>query len=341
MNVISRPLLASAAVFLSSSLPIYAQSLAQSVIEEYFAEAAQSGLTVQTGGKTISGNTVEWKDVVFLLPEDEGSFGMAFIRAEEIGGDKVSVTYPEEVSFNIEPVDGEPPLNLLMNMVGVEHIISGTAEERRHDYSADSLNIHTAGEGNPLDMNLTLSGVVSSQVNTGSDIRHYAADIVANSLSLTYSVNEDDVNMASESSYSDFRAKLDMDLVSEENVEELLNGKRNFSLTYSMGAGKSTTDIKQPDFSGTFAITGKDGNGAVSIQDGIFAMKGAANSANYVLTFAEMPLPPFEASFDSVSVNVSMPTKKTAEVLPANLKFSFDGIKASDTLWGMIDPTGS
>ena len=74
MSVISKSLLASVAILFSSSLPLYAQSLAEAVIEEYFAEMGQSGMTVTPGTKTVSGNTVEWSDVVFGLPSDGGTY---------------------------------------------------------------------------------------------------------------------------------------------------------------------------------------------------------------------------------------------------------------------------
>ena len=326
---------------MSSSLPIQAQSLAEAVIEEYFAEVGQSGLTVSPGGKTVSGSTVEWTNVVFGLPNDGGNYTLAFIRAEEIGGGRVSVTYPEVFSMRIDAKGEQPTMDIVMRSSGLQHIISGEAAARNHAWEATSVTVEMNSPEPGFSMNIDVTDILSNQVNSGTEKRNFKGNLKAAGFRFVYSIDDGEMKMSSNSNYSNFSVNYDVDLISEENVEELFTGGRNISFDYAMGSGASTTVINQPDFSGTIAVTGGSGNGAFSIQDGIFAMNGGGNDANYELTFAELPLPPFQASFDSVLVDISMPLKKSDEVLPANLKFAFNGIKVSDTLWGMIDPTGA
>ena len=130
-------------VLLASSFasPVFAQALAEEVVQEYVSEMAASGVVVALGAKTVSGGTVEWKDVTMTTPQNEGEYKIAFIRAEEIGGDKVSMTYPKSVSFKIDPKGEQPAMDMIMTLRDMTHIISGTKDARNHDFSAAALNM--------------------------------------------------------------------------------------------------------------------------------------------------------------------------------------------------------
>ncbi|MCP5073443.1 MAG: DUF2125 domain-containing protein [Rhodobacteraceae bacterium] len=341
MSKVSRSLFISAALVISPNLPVHAQQLAETVIEEYFTEMGQSGLTVTPGNKSVSGKTVEWTDIVFGLPADGGSFTLPFIRAEEIGGGQVSVTYPENLDIRIDAKGEQPAMDIGVQSVGANWIISGDAAARTHAMDAESIVISLSSPEPGFSMRVDMTDTLSNQVNSGSDIRNYKGDFKAAEIKVAYGIDDGEVKMSSDSAYNNLSGSFDVDLISEENIGDLLSGKRNMSIEYAMGSGSSTTVMDQPEFAGTIAVTGEGGSGAIGVRDGIFAMTGDATNANYELTFAEIPLPPFQASFDSVSAAMSAPLKKTDAVLPAAIKFNFSGIKASDTLWGMVDPTGS
>ncbi|MCP5086778.1 MAG: DUF2125 domain-containing protein [Rhodobacteraceae bacterium] len=341
MSVYSRSLLTSAALFISFGLPMQAQDLAQEVIDEYIDQMAASGGSVTPGNKSASGKTVEYTDLVVALPQNTGSYTLAFVRAEEIGGGKVQMSYPDKIAITIDPAGEQPAMDIALDLTGIEHIVSGSKGARNHDVKGAAVDIRISATEPALNMNIGVTDIISSTVASGSDPLHYAGDMKAASASIAYDITDDEMNMAGNFRYENLAATLDMDVVTEEDVEKLLSGERGLSVSYSVGRGEGKVDIKQPDMSGTLTFSADSGKAAISILDGMFSMLGTAKGADYEFVFAELPLPPFQASINSALTEVSMPLKKTDAVAPAKIHFNLDGLKASDTLWGMLDPTGS
>jgi len=341
MSILYKSLLASAAMVFSSSVPAFSQSLAEQVIEEYFAQVAENGVSIDPGIKTVSGKTVEWRDVLITLPKGQGVMGWEFIRAQEIGDGKVSISYPEVLPININGAGDMPAIEGSVTLLEAEHIISGAANARRHDFSASTMAYQIAAQDKSFSMIIELSNPAAKQILSGGDIRHSAGTFGASNISMSYNFAKDGGLMAMQMSYADVKAEFDTDTINEENAKDLLDGKRSFSLTYSLGAGHNMTDMQQPDFSGVLNSETQGTNGTFSIIGGILKFAANAKKTSYDLKVTSMPLPPFQADIDQASMAYEMPLKKTDAVLPAMMTFNLTGLKASDTIWGMIDPTAS
>lgn len=342
MSYFSKSIVAGVAFTIWASAPAYAQSLAESVVEEYFAQAEQNGVTVSTGAKSVSGSTVEWTDIIFAFPDDGGWIKIPFLRAEEIGGDQVSMSYPDEMKLFVKPSADFPGLDATIGFEGVNHIVSGTAEARNQEFSADLISIQSVDDDQaPLLIDIELAGVSSSQVTTMSDIGHYNGVFSADQISVAYGITNADVNMSMDSSFADFSGQIDIDMVSGENFEDFLTGKRSLAVSYTVGAGNSEISSESPDFSGTITHSASGGSGSLALQEGTFAMQGQASDIDYNLKFSKLPFPPFQASLASLTFQFGMPLKRVEEILPANVLMNIDGLKLSDTIWGMVDPAGS
>ncbi|MEJ6707371.1 MAG: DUF2125 domain-containing protein [Amylibacter sp.] len=331
------------AVLLASSFasPVFAQALAEEVVQEYVSEMAKSGVVVALGAKTVSGSTVEWKDVTMTTPQNEGEYKIAFIRAEEIGGDKVSMTYPKSVSFKIDPKGEQPAMYMIMTLRDMTHIISGTKDARNHDFSAAALNMVMTATAPQLTMNFAFSDIVAKYQNTGGEVRNSKGIAKAAGLNLTYLLNDKDVQMSMVLAYNNLATEFDIDLVSQENMEQMFDGTRNMLMTYSMGSTSSTIDMDTPDASVFVEGTTGSGAGSFSIQGGELAMQGTGNDFDYSVKMKELPLPPFQIGVDQSTMALKMPLEQTNTPAEARVQFGFFGLKASDTVWGMIDPTGS
>jgi hypothetical protein len=342
MSLVSKSLLASAAVLFASSMPVFSQQLAEEVIEEYFGDIRNSGATVEPGTKTVSGQSVEWADVVITGPNGETKLIMPFMRATEIGGGKISMSYSEKQMVRMVPANGKgSPVDVIVSMKDVKHIISGTAAARQHDFQAGTLAYDLKAEDSNFTMHIALNNIKGLQVNTGEFVRHYAGNMAVAKVVFDYAFADESGGMSAKGSYTDLAVSFDVDGASKEQMQEYLEGKRGVVVNYTMGAVTSVTDITQQDFKGVLTTTGESAQGMISLQDGLFKMQGGGKNASYEMKFTEAPLPPFSAQIDSVEVGFDMPLKKADQPMPARILINMTGVKASDTLWGMVDPTGS
>ena len=325
----------------SFSTPIFAQDLAQEVVGEYFDELRAAGMTVVPGAKDVSGKAVEWRDVVIGLPDAEGNYTLAFIKAEEIGGGKVSISYPQEVIIKVDPEGEKPVVDIVLRTDGISHIVSGAKGARNHDMSADKVTVMMSSAEPAFSMNIDASDIVGHQVSSGSDVPHYKGDFKAAGVNLTYALDDGKTQMSTVASYNNLAADFDLDAVNKENLEQLFDGTRNMLVNYTLGSVTGVTDMTTLDMAMIIDSKGSSATGVFSVQDGMLEMGGAARDAVYNVKLKNMPLPPFTAEMANVTSQLKMPLKKTDTTLPARIQMGFDGLKVSDTVWGMIDPTGS
>jgi hypothetical protein len=170
---------------------------------------------------------------------------------------------------------------------------------------------------------------------------HMAGTFNAANALLDYVVNQGGVNMTMQSVYSGLSGAIDSDELSEASIPLMMSGERSGSLKVSMESASSTIDMTQPSLSLLVKSTMGAGTVNYGLQDGIVVVDGSGKDVNYDIQMKDMPMPPFQVSVDEAVSAFSMPLRQSEEALPANLKLTFDGLKASDTIWGMIDPTGS
>lgn len=325
----------------SFGAPVFAQDLAQEVVNEYFDEMRASGMAVAPGAKDVSGTTVEWRDVVIGLPDAKGSYTLAFIKAEEIGGGKVSISYPDEVIIKIDPEGEQPKMDMVLRTDGVEHIVSGVKGARNHDMAADKLTVMMSSAEPVFSLNIDASDIVGHQVSSGAEMLHYKGDFKVAGLDVTYSLDDGKTQMSTVGNYSDLAADFDMDAISKETLGQLFDGTRNVSVNYTMGSVSGTTDMTTPDMAMIIDTKGGSTVGTLTVQDGTFDMGGTAQNVAYNAKLKNMPLPPFSAEMENMTTHLKMPLKKADTAMPARLQLGFDGLTVSDTVWGMFDPTGA
>lgn len=333
----------STTLLLSTALcsPVLAQELAQDVVAEYFDELRASGMTVSPGQETVSGSTVEWRDIVIVLPEDEGSYTLEFMRAEELGGGKVSLSYPPEVKISIDPKGEKPKADVVVRTEGITHIVSGEKSARNHDITASRIAVETSTVEPPFSMELAANDVVVNQVSTGADTPHYEGSLKAANLEMRYDLDDGKTKMSSTGSYDDLSATFDMDAVNEASLDELFAGTRNLSVSYQLGKMTGSTDITAPQSAMVVETKASSADGSFSVDDGTFDLGGTAQDVAYNVQLKDIPLPPFSAQIKEATTQVKLPLKKVDAPLPARIQMGFDGLELSDTVWGMFDPTGS
>jgi len=341
MSIISKSLLASSALMLMSSMPAFSQSLAKETIEEYFSEIRAFGAEIAVGGTSVDGDTAKWHDIVISLPKNLGKIIFPTLAAQEIGDGQVKIIYPEITSMTFKADETSPLISGSMTTGVFSHIISGPADTRLHVYSADKVDIIVSSEDDSFSMVMSQNDLTGSATHTGTDIRHFSGTSDTGKITTTYSLTDSNGTMKSDATYNGMKIAYDIDSVSEETIDELLNGKRNMALSYSMASGSSVTSMDQEELMGTFDIKMGAGIFDMSIKDGIAKMIGSGVDLDYGVKLANMPLPPFNFTVDSYEMDVTAPLKKTDEITQARYMIDMDGLVLSDTIWGMFDPTGS
>ncbi|MEM7439664.1 MAG: DUF2125 domain-containing protein [Pseudomonadota bacterium] len=317
-----------------------AQDLAQSVLDQYQKDFEASGLTVTPGNVTTAGKSVEWTDVK-ITSKDGLSYTVDFLRAVEIGGDKVQLYYPKVYEISADARDGAPAMEITIRTDGVEHIVSGPEDGRTHAMKAAKVDLDVKSADGSVDVKVGLSNLDSNTTRSGSDIPNYVGTINVAAMTMLQNVDDGVSKVKADITYNDLALAVDVDAIDQEKIEELLNGARNMTITYAAGSGSGNMDIENDDFKGIVDFTYGSANAVVAVVDGIATLTSQGNDAVYKLKLKELPLPPFEASMDSVGMTFSAPLKKTDEGVPAAIKMSIGGLKASDTIWGMVDPAGT
>jgi Uncharacterized protein conserved in bacteria (DUF2125) len=327
------------ALSLGIATPVFAQSLAETVIEEYFSEIEKGGLSIVFSDKSTSGSVSEWTNIVMSDPSDDVKLTIPWLKAEDIGGGTVSLSYAPEITVAIN-ADGED-VSIAMRSENVDYKISGTANARAHDYSASSMTIETVKAPKEFNFSVALSDVANSQVNSVLDYRNFKGALTAKSAKISYSVDDGDVQMSSDGTFSDFKIGYDVDAVSEEDAPKLLSGERGITLDYSIGSGSSTTNISQPSFVGNIKASQGASEGKFSVADGMFTLVGSGSDIKYEVDLSAMGLFPFAADMNKIVISVGVPLTKTDAAQEANLLLTLADLSVSDSIWGMIDPAVS
>lgn len=337
---ISRQFILAAGLGLALALPAGAQELARSVLDQYAEDLARSGVAVAPGDVVEGAGSVEWRNVTFTAPEGL-AYTLEFIRAEEIGGDRVRLSYPDTISMVIDEKGEQPEMDITLRMGGVDHVVSGPAQARKHDFSADTLAAEVRAADGSVEVKLTAQDIAAETLRTGTEDPHYAGSFKAASARMLQIVREGGGSVTADMTYTNVVAEMDLDAVSEETAAELLDGRRNLHVAYAVGSSEGTVDFDNPDLKGTLVTSSGPGSAAVTLRDGIGKVRSGGQDVRFTFTMKEMPMPPFEASLSRLLMELEAPLKQTEEPVPAVVRLGLEGLEVSDTLWGMLDPAGT
>lgn len=339
MRLTTSPLFAVGfAALMATSAP--AQQMAQSVLDQYIGDMRAAGMTVTPGNATSTSNSVELTNIE--VSDASGlTYTIAFVRAEEIGGDKVQLFYPEAFDMSIDADGEQPAMDIAVRLSGIEHIVSGAVESRQHDVKAAGMDFTAKSADGTVDMTFGLGDFISQTTRTDGAVPNHVGKMKAASLTVKQRINDGFSNILTDITYNNLTLAVDVDTISEDKIEELFNGARNLKLTYGAESGQGVIDINNSDFNGVVDMTYGAAGADISVQDGIASFVTEGRDASYTVKMKDLPFPPFQASMDTVAMTFSAPLKKTDETVPAAIKMSIGGLKASDTIWGMIDPAGT
>lgn len=156
---------------------------------------------IKQGSKSVSENTVEWRDVVVSLPRVKGALKLGFIRSVEQADGSFVIEYPRMMTGTLAPVAGLAPLNLVATGE-VKHLVPSAERSAVHKISTDGVSgvlngsdsatyttlkiknfalEHTADRGVPLQLNrirdILFSGVFEVDMKGGFAVLDRLVDL--------------------------------------------------------------------------------------------------------------------------------------------------------------------
>lgn len=334
-----------AAMVASLAWPAVSQELANEVVNEYFEQLTRNGMTVAPGAVVETGATVEWKDIVVGLPEGIGSYSVAFLRATEITGDKVSITYPDSIKFTIDPKGGQSKMDIALDFDGLSHIVSGAKGARDHVWEAVSVKAAVVGAVRGFSMDLALNNLVGTQrdIMKGSGetaFGNYKGTFKAAAMTLKYGVNEGPVKISSDVTYRNVNGTFDIDEVSQGTMSLLQNGSRAVHVDLTMDSSVGVMDVTQPGLSMKADLKTGKGGAAYDVTGGVASTTSFGENAVIDAQLKNMPMPPLQMKMAKVESVLELQLGKPDEPRQSRIKFGMEGVTLSDTIWGMVDPAG-
>lgn len=346
MSFVSRGSMAGFALAISFSQTAFAGSLAQEVGEEILDLYRGVGLLVSNDPVKTSGDSVTWENIVVSLPAIEsapllkGQLSWAYMTATDNGDQTVSITYANEFSARFEAGEKAPVFTAKGTMAGLEYLVSGEAGNRTHDSKMTSVQMEISTDDGSYQGVYEMNDLAGYSVYSGTDTRHLEGEYFVGQTKLTQTQINKQGKTVTSTHYQDMKTTFEMDRPEKLSLEGFVKGQVRLSAVSSIGATISRTEFEMEKFAGTVEANAENSNVILSLQDGSVKMDGGGTNAKIELRLTSMPLPPFSFEMDGYTIGVQFPFQKTDLAQDAAYVFDLQGLKLSDTLWGMVDPTG-
>lgn len=340
-----------ALITLLGSTATFADVTATEVWTDWHDYIAGFGYDV-TSQVNTSGDTVTVKDLTMSMdfPEDGGALkiDMGTVIFKGQGDGTVAIILPESMPMTFSAAD-EFSAVMTYSLPDMSMIVSGSAQEMKHDYSASTVGISVTElivEGDKLDdakIEITLANLQGSTVSSMGNIRHMAQKMTADTLTYDVAITEPgggssaftlkgalaDLNVGSDSS-------IPKDVDFEMFAAALTNG---FAANGNLGWSAGNYEFSTKD--GNTLVTGssssESGNLNFAIDRDSLNYGGTANGTKSSFTSSDLPFPVDIAIAQSV-FNLLMPVNKSDTPDDFTLTVKLGDFSISDGIWNMIDP---
>jgi len=338
MSVLSKSIFIGA--FVASTGPAWAGEIAKEVLDEFVSEMALTGYSAQIGTKTERDGRVEWRDVVMINRVDHSRISYPSLFAEEIAPGTVKLSFPDEIELDVPPAKNVQAFRSIIRSNGFADLVTGTAQKRSHHFGAESFRyaIRLGKDGGAVEF--LFRGMTSNFVASGHKPRRYQGEGQADYLEVTYRIGPDSSTFNGKMVYENATLGLAQILIAPDEIQKLMGAQEPFVMQLNLGGGEQTINVVQKDFNGTIKTATVSSGYKISIENGVVLIGAEANGGKYELAFTDLPLPPLSAEVGKLGIDMAIPMRQQKTPLDAKLVVKVAGLEASDTLWGIVDPTG-
>ncbi len=331
--------------------PVWADITASQVLEEWRAIAAKSGQQLIVGSESMDGDTLVLSDFssVISLPEFQITVSTDWINLREMGNGAVEVTMA-------------PVSNLLGDIDGGNVVVMGHTEQ-------ENLNFIVSGETGNIALDFVL-GSYSLQLdkltvrgrdidaNLQFNISEMQGDYAVNSSEGTYGVLSGqydlggfDVSFSARPpvgdgfavgnlSASDLSATYTGDLISVENIEQIMTSGSGINLEFEVQTNNLQYDGQFADGGTKFAVKGSEDSSefGMSISPLALSYHFARMGGLINVISSEIPFPFVEMEYGEVGLDLAVPLGGTEEPQDFAVKVALRDIAISDMIWNIFDP---
>ena len=348
------PILTAGLAFTASAAA--ADVTALDVWESWKSMAEGYAQTISVDSETYSGGVLTLSGVTSSmdLPEGSAEGTLSELILTEEGDGTVSLTMPGDYPFSFSsagPEGEEVTMAMRFQQSGLTLVASGDPGAIDYAFSAPSMTVvldEFTEDGTPIDMtiNLVMSGTEGTYSVTEGTPQNIVSDFTAGTLTFEMSMAEPEEDV-------DFQMSLNMADVVSTSVGSIspFSGGRDLAALLREGlstqgtvtTGASDYAVSINDGENPFTLNGSAESGHLDVDLGSDGIRYAGGNAGVVaeLNIQSMPLPPLTLALAQSEGELRMPLIATEEAKDFGLKLNLTDLAMGDTVWGMVDPSGS
>ncbi|MBN2907457.1 MAG: DUF2125 domain-containing protein [Rhodobacteraceae bacterium] len=334
--------------------PASADVTAKGVWESWKTLGQSYGQTI-TATEQMSGDTLTVSDITLSMTIPQGGSVTGTVgeitftqRRDGTVAIEMSPEYPiraTTVSATGEALD----MGMTVRQTGLSMIASGDADQTAYDFVAPQVAVtldRALLDGAPMDMTLDMGmdRVTGKYTLTQGELRRIDTDLNADALRFDMSaVNPDDatrvaIAMTLEKLASTSVSALPADMQTSDLGKMLAagftskGGLRHGAMTYRM-------DVTEDAGQSQVAATATGGTLDFDLGDGGMMYDVASTGTTVVLKGPQIPFPQVEIAMADSAFKMQMPLIMTEEPADFALLTRLEGLRISDQIWAMFDPT--
>lgn len=350
----SRPIRAAAlagALFLAA--PSFAQTTPEAFFAEYQALLAPMGYTIKAASQAMEGDALVLTDLSYTLATPQAEIVVTTPRAEirplAEPGFELALTGSETMTVTTKVTDPTlpealPPMAMTLAMPGNVTKIGGVPGARVMAFIAPTMTLKMEGfQPDPASTDSMAIGFTVA--NLAGNLRFTAA-----AAAIAYDATADRIDYSVDATMPDGTLKLTGDyaglsfkgegpmvsaavaaaLFAAEDLTRIDFTAKSAGLVLSTVSGPETVDYSQTSGDSTFSAT--FGKGQIDYDFG---------GLNTVIKFAgnALPMPPIDAEIADFGLRIALPVLPRETAGTAAIGLRLDGLKVSEPVWAMIDPT--
>lgn len=331
---------------------VQAQSAAdvREAVDAQISKFNDEGANLSVESEAVEGDALVLRGVRLAPADSDVVVTAEFLRltpADDMPGG-VLVTVPDVIDVTVAPADGSEPVKLAIASRDFALTTSWLLDpegDPKMTLTADSIAVSGGAPDHPVLQRLeTLLSKVDLNFAFDTASRDGQGSLALDALALNYIFTDPRTGYRVETETNSADQKITFTGESlpegEEGLDGFVQNGGSFQVKMDSGASTASFATSDPEMPIGMSGTSEGGTGEISMIDGSFLYKVDFDKIDYVLTPNPqvMPLPPFNVTLGSGSMQLRMPVESSNKAQDFRLALAFNDLEVGESVWGMIDP---